>query len=124
MLNAGLPLYLRRYRREEINFAGMSNGKTWIFPLDINHILGKIIREQNIRHQFLFHASMGLLRKGITLTIAEFIDLIFICSHSKEEKKSSYFSMNYRDFSVKSKLIISLFQTVKLSLFVSLFQKI
>ena len=26
-----------------------------------------------------------------------------------------YFSMNYRGFSVKSKLIISLFQTVKLS---------
>ena len=35
-----------------------------------------------------------------------------------------YFSMNYRDFSVKSKLIISLFQTVKLSLSISLFQKI
>ena len=34
-----------------------------------------------------------------------------------------YFSMNYRDFSVKSKLIISLFQTVKLSLSISLFQK-
>ena len=34
------------------------------------------------------------------------------------------FSMNYRDFSVKSKLIISLFQTVKLSLSISLFQKI
>ena len=33
-----------------------------------------------------------------------------------------YFSMNYRDFSVKSKLIISLFQTVKLSLSISLFQ--
>ena len=35
-----------------------------------------------------------------------------------------YFSMNYRDFSVKSKLIISLFQTVKLSLSISLFHKI
>ena len=35
-----------------------------------------------------------------------------------------YFSMNYRDFSVKSKLIISLFQTVKLSLSISLSQKI
>ena len=35
-----------------------------------------------------------------------------------------YFSMNYRDFSVKSKLIISLFQTVKLSLSIPLFQKI
>ena len=35
-----------------------------------------------------------------------------------------YFSMNYRDFSVKSKLIISLFQIVKLSLSISLFQKI
>ena len=35
-----------------------------------------------------------------------------------------YFSMNYRDFSVKSKLIISLFQTVKLSLSISLFQQI
>ena len=35
-----------------------------------------------------------------------------------------YFSMNYRDFSVKSKLIISLFQTVKLSLSISLFQNI
>ena len=35
-----------------------------------------------------------------------------------------YFSMNYRDFSVKSKLIIPLFQTVKLSLSISLFQKI
>ena len=34
-----------------------------------------------------------------------------------------YFSMSYRDFSVKSKLIISLFQTVKLSLSISLFQK-
>ena len=34
-----------------------------------------------------------------------------------------YFSVNYRDFSVKSKLIISLFQTVKLSLSISLFQK-
>ena len=36
----------------------------------------------------------------------------------------SYFSMYYRDFSVKSKLIIPLFQTVKLSLSISLFQKI
>ena len=35
-----------------------------------------------------------------------------------------YFSMDYRDFSVNSKLIISLFQTVKLSLSISLFQKI
>ena len=35
-----------------------------------------------------------------------------------------YVSMNYRDFSVKSNLIISLFQTVKLSLSISLFQKI
>ena len=34
-----------------------------------------------------------------------------------------YFSMNYRVFSVKSKLIISLFQTVKLSISISLFQK-
>ena len=34
-----------------------------------------------------------------------------------------YFSMNYRDFSVKSKLIISLFQTVKLSFSISLFKK-
>ena len=34
-----------------------------------------------------------------------------------------YFSMSYRDFSVKSKLIVSLFQTVKLSLSISLFQK-
>ena len=34
-----------------------------------------------------------------------------------------YAIMNYRDFSVKSKLIISLFQTVKLSLSISLFQK-
>ena len=33
------------------------------------------------------------------------------------------FSINYRDFSVKSNLIISLFQTVKLSLSISLFQK-
>ena len=33
------------------------------------------------------------------------------------------YSMNYRDFSVKSKLIISLFQTVKLSLKISLFEK-
>ena len=31
---------------------------------------------------------------------------------------------NFSDFSVKSKLIISLFQTVKLSLSISLFQKI
>ena len=35
-----------------------------------------------------------------------------------------YSSMDYRDFSVKSKLIISLFQTEKLSLSISLFQKI
>ena len=35
-----------------------------------------------------------------------------------------YFSMDYRDFSVKSKLIISLFQAEKLSLSISLFQKI
>ena len=35
-----------------------------------------------------------------------------------------YSSMNYSDFSVKSKLIMSLFQTVKLSLSISLFQKI
>ena len=35
-----------------------------------------------------------------------------------------YFSKNYRDFSVKSKLIILLFQTVKLSILISLFQKI
>ena len=34
-----------------------------------------------------------------------------------------YFSMNYRDFSVKLKLIISLFQTVKLSLSIILFKK-
>ena len=35
-----------------------------------------------------------------------------------------YFLMNYRDFSGKSKLIIPLCQTVKLSLSISLFQKI
>ena len=35
-----------------------------------------------------------------------------------------YSSMDYRDFSVKSKLIISLFQIEKLSLSISLFQKI
>ena len=34
-----------------------------------------------------------------------------------------YFAMYYRDFSVKSKLIITLFQTVKLSFLISLFQK-
>ena len=33
------------------------------------------------------------------------------------------YSMNYRDFSVKSKLIISLFKTVRLSLKISLFEK-
>ena len=43
---------------------------------------------------------------------------------NKREDFLLYFSMNYRDFSVKSKLIISLFQTVKLSLSISLFQKI
>ena len=43
---------------------------------------------------------------------------------SKREKFLLDFSMNYRDFSVKSKLIISLFQTVKLSLSISLFQKV
>ena len=42
----------------------------------------------------------------------------------KEKRILLYFSMNYRDFSVKSKLIISLCQTVKLSLSISLFQKI
>ena len=41
----------------------------------------------------------------------------------KKNRILLYFSMNYRDFSVKSKLIISLFQTVKLSLSISLFQK-
>ena len=35
----------------------------------------------------------------------------------------SCYSMNYRDFSVKSKLLISLFQTLKLSLKISLFEK-
>ena len=40
-----------------------------------------------------------------------------------EERFLLYFSMNYRDFSVKSKLIVSLFQTMKLSLSISLFQK-
>ena len=34
-----------------------------------------------------------------------------------------YFSLNYIDFSVKSKLIFSLFQTVKVSLSILLFQK-
>ena len=34
-----------------------------------------------------------------------------------------YFSIDYRDFSVKSKLIISLFKTVRLSLLISLFRK-
>ena len=34
------------------------------------------------------------------------------------------FNELYRDFSVNSKLIISLFQTVKLSLSISLFQEI
>ena len=47
--------------------------------------------------------------------------LAFLC---EENPFLLYFSMNYRDFSVKSKLIISLFQTVKLSLSISLFQKI
>ena len=42
----------------------------------------------------------------------------------KARERELYFSMNYRDFSEKSKLIISLFQTVKLSLSISLFQKI
>ena len=41
-----------------------------------------------------------------------------VVSGMKKKKNNFllYFSMNYRDFSVKSKLIISLFQTVKLSL--------
>ena len=39
----------------------------------------------------------------------------------KEKNFLLYFSMNYRDFSVKSKMIISLFQTVKLSISISLF---
>ena len=43
---------------------------------------------------------------------------------AKDERIFLYFSMNYRDFSVKLKLIIVLFQTVKSSLSISLFQKI
>ena len=35
-----------------------------------------------------------------------------------------YFSMNYRDFSVKSKLIISLFQSVKLNFSISMCQEV
>ena len=49
---------------------------------------------------------------------------IFCCFVCRIYHFLLYFSMNYRDFSVKSKLIISLFQTVKLSLLISLFQKI
>ena len=41
----------------------------------------------------------------------------------RERENAFSHLMNYRDFSVKSKLIISLFQTVKLSFLISLFQK-
>ena len=47
-----------------------------------------------------------------------------IYRNPKRAKFLLYFSMNYRDFSVKPKLIILLFLAVKLSLSISLFQKI
>ena len=52
------------------------------------------------------------------------IDFVLFLAALERKFLLLYFSMNYRDFSVKSKLIISLFQTVKLSLSISLFQKI
>ena len=54
------------------------------------------------------------------------VSMAMRCNHvasTSVRRHSLCFSMNYRDFSVKSKLIISLFQTVKLSLSISLFQK-
>ena len=46
----------------------------------------------------------------------ELILLFFVILESENPSFLLCYSMNYRDFSVKSKLIISLFQTVKLSL--------
>ena len=47
---------------------------------------------------------------------AELLNTLIIFSISKGNRFLLYFSMSYRDFSVKSKLLISMFQTVKLSL--------
>ena len=80
----------------------------------------------NVKHGFMFGLSSelrnrhtinswtGILHQWLLKTLSEIgITSTFLL----------YFSMNYRDFSVKSKLIISLFQTVRLSLSISLFQK-
>ena len=71
---------------------------------------------------FSFCAQVSFL---VTTRDREFI--FGLCLHLEKTNRKQWtvsdddpfllcFSMNYRDFSVKSKLIISLFQTVKLSL--------
>ena len=65
-----------------------------------------IISVQEDKQKFMNYLLVNIKQKNYGITI------------------SFRLSMNYRDFSVKSKLIFSLFQIVKLSLSISLFQKI
>ena len=60
------------------------------------------------------------LRRGTMIFWTKYVDV-------EEKKRISFILFNElysRDFSVKSKLIISLFQTVKLSFSISLFQNL
>ena len=75
----------------------------------------------------MFEKSVTLSKIMVPSTKLGNISDSHLSKRKTNPKKTTFllcFSMNYRDFSVKLRLIISLFQTVKLSLSISLFQKI
>ena len=65
--------------------------------------------------QHLTTELSGLLKKKTRIRL-NYPSVLLVHPSIQQFNFLLYFSMNYRDFSVKSKLIISLFQTVKLSL--------
>ena len=89
---------------------------------DIDH-LRCWARSLGMRFQPVKCNIMQITRKRIKKISASYSLEGTVLENVEKIKFLLYFSMNYGDFSVKSKLIISLFQTVKLSLSISLFQK-
>ena len=93
------------------------------------HYTGDIIQQTKLSITFCGRKKDNKAKPLLILIIGYpfTLRLGFLGLHRKPMLDSTflvYFSMNYRDFLVKSKLIISLFQTAKFSLSISHFQKI
>ena len=58
----------------------------------------------------------AVIRSDVENLLESLLETFIVACQMKHRLFLLCYSMNYRDFSVKSKLTISLFQTVKLSL--------